>query len=79
MPDRAGVPGPEAAGTGELWALVRELPGQQCATVVLRYYEQLSIAETAAVLGCSTGTVKSNTHRALAALRLRADCAMLAG
>lgn len=80
VPDRAGASGPsEVAGAGELWALVRELPEQQRATVVLRYYEQLSIAETAAVLGCSTGTVKSNTHRALAALRRRADCAMLAG
>ncbi|GAA1448021.1 SigE family RNA polymerase sigma factor [Mycobacterium cookii] len=80
VPDRAGAVGPaEAAGADELWALVRGLPEQQRATVVLRYYEQLSIAETAAVLGCSTGTVKSNAHRALAALRRRADCAMLAG
>ena len=80
VPDRARASGPsEAAGASELWALVRELPEQQRATVVLRYYEQLSIAETAAVLGCSTGTVKYNTHRALAALRRRAGCAMLAG
>lgn len=80
VPDRAGTPGPvESSGGGELWTLVCELPAQQRAAVVLRYYEQLSIAETAAVLGCSTGTVKSNTHRALAALRRRADCAMLAG
>lgn len=80
VPDRAGTPAPvEASGGGELWTLVCELPAQQRAAVVLRYYEQLSIAETAAVLGCSTGTVKSNTHRALAALRRRADCATLAG
>ncbi len=62
VPDRAGATGPDATGTGEVWALVRALPEQQRATVVLRYYEQLSIAETAAVLGCSTGTVKSNTQ-----------------
>jgi RNA polymerase sigma-70 factor (sigma-E family) len=54
---------------GSLWDLVLALPPQQRAAVVLRYYEQLSVAETAAVLGCSTGTVKSNTSRGLAALR----------
>jgi RNA polymerase sigma-70 factor (sigma-E family) len=45
------------------------LPHQQRAVVVLRYYEQLSEQETAAVLGCSVGTVKSRASRALAALR----------
>ncbi|NPC42432.1 SigE family RNA polymerase sigma factor [Nocardioides sp. zg-1230] len=58
---------PETAG--HLWDLVLALPPQQRAAVALRYYEQLSVAETAAVLGCSTGTVKSNTSRGLAALR----------
>lgn len=41
----------------------------QRATLVCRYFDQLSVAETTAVLGCSTGTVKSQTARALAALR----------
>ena len=54
---------------GRLWDLVLELPAQQRAAVALRYYEQLSVAEAAAVLGCSSGTVKSNTSRGLAALR----------
>jgi DNA-directed RNA polymerase specialized sigma24 family protein len=39
---------------------------------VLRYYEGLTELETATVLRCSVGTVKSNTHRGLAALRRRA-------
>lgn len=52
-----------------LWPHLARLPRGQRAAVVLRFYEDLSEAETAAVLGCSTGTVKSQTHRALTTLR----------
>ncbi|MEV8517538.1 SigE family RNA polymerase sigma factor [Dactylosporangium sp. NPDC051484] len=49
-------------------ALARMAPGQR-AVLVLRYYEGLSVEETAEVLGRQPGTVKSQTARGLAALR----------
>lgn len=52
-----------------LWAALRELPLGQRRVVVLRHYLGLSVEETAADLGISTGTVKSQTSDALCALR----------
>jgi DNA-directed RNA polymerase specialized sigma24 family protein len=49
--------------------LLTQLPPRQRAVVVLRYCEQLTEAETAALLGCSAGTVKSAASRALQRLR----------
>ncbi len=72
LPDQAAepqTPGHDA----DLWALVQTLPRKQRAAFVLRYYEELSEAETAEVLGVSVGTVKSQTSRALAALRSRVE------
>jgi RNA polymerase sigma-70 factor (sigma-E family) len=54
----------------DLWTALGRLPRRQQAAVVLRYYEGLSEAETAEVLGCTVGTVKSSTSRALAKLRI---------
>ncbi|WP_309648767.1 SigE family RNA polymerase sigma factor [Nocardioides sp.] len=54
-----------------LWAVVQSLPPKARAVVVLRYYEQLTEAETADLLGVSVGTVKSQCSRAIATLRDR--------
>lgn len=62
-----------ASYDADLWSFVQSLPRKQRAAIVLRYYEQLSEAETADILGVSVGTVKSQTSRALATLRSRAD------
>lgn len=53
----------------DLWAEIRKLPPRMRATLVLRYVEDLSEADTAAELGCSVGSVKSQTHHALKRLR----------
>jgi RNA polymerase sigma-70 factor (sigma-E family) len=52
-----------------MWRAVVKLPARQRAMVVLRYYEDLSEAQTAEVLGVSVGTVKSAVSRALGKLR----------
>jgi RNA polymerase sigma-70 factor (sigma-E family) len=57
--------------SGAVWDIVQTLPRKARAVVVLRYYEQLSEAETADILGISVGTVKSQCSRALASLRDR--------
>ena len=59
-------------GVAERDALVgalAALPPRQRAVLVLRYWEQMSEAETAAVLGCTAGTVKSSASRGLARMR----------
>jgi RNA polymerase sigma-70 factor (sigma-E family) len=72
LPDRAGVNDAGAAETDERLAvlsLLGALPPRRRAVLVLRYYCDLSVEETAEAMGCSEGTVKSQTSRALDSLR----------
>jgi RNA polymerase sigma-70 factor (sigma-E family) len=66
-------PAPDAFGQVEdglsLHDALARLPKRMRAVVVLRYYDDLPDVEIAAMLGCSTGTVRSQAARALAKLR----------
>ena len=57
----------------DLRAAIAALPARQRAVLVLRYYCDLDVEHSAEVLGCSPGTVKSQTARALASLRRRLE------
>ena len=60
----------DEAVPGRAVAALDALPPRMRAVIVLRYYEDLSEADTAAALGCSTGSVKSQASRGLARLRV---------
>ena len=70
LPDAGTVPpGPEERSA--LLDALRSLGPRQRAVIVLRYWLDLSEAETAVALNCSRGTVKSQASRGLAALKLK--------
>jgi RNA polymerase sigma factor (sigma-70 family) len=56
-------------GSADMVAALRRLPPRQRAVLVLRYYGDLSEADTADIMHCSIGTVKSQSARGLDALR----------
>jgi RNA polymerase sigma-70 factor (sigma-E family) len=70
VPDAAAAAaGPAVEERAVLLQALGRLPLGQRAVVVLRFWEDLSIEETASVLGCSPGNVKSQTARGLEGLR----------
>lgn len=57
----------------EMWGHVQALPTRQRQVLVLRFYLDMSVEQTAEMLQCPEGTVKSLAHRGLARLRRRLD------
>jgi RNA polymerase sigma-70 factor (sigma-E family) len=72
MPEPPGPVDLRVVDRSQLLDLLDQLPPRRRAAVVLRLYLDLSVEETAEILGCSTGTVKSQTARGLETLRVRA-------
>lgn len=63
------IPGPEPTQREALMTALASLTARQRATVVLRFFEDYTVEQTAAAMNCSVGTVKSQTARALPRLR----------
>jgi len=72
LPDTAGQ-APDADDALDVRSALAGLPPRQRATLVLRFYCDLNVDQTARALGCSAGTVKSQTAKALASLRRALD------
>lgn len=56
-----------------LRAVLSDLPERQREAVVLRFFEEMSVEETAAAMNCAAGTVKATVHQALRSLRKRLE------
>jgi RNA polymerase sigma-70 factor (sigma-E family) len=64
-------PAEEHAVRDWVWQALLDLPPRQRAAIVLRYYEDLTEAQTAATMGCAVGTVKSQVAQGIKKLRER--------
>lgn len=69
VPDVGIEPAPPSDLEAAVFRALAELPPRMQAAVILRHLQDASVAETAEALGCSEGTVKSQTARGLAQLR----------
>jgi RNA polymerase sigma-70 factor (ECF subfamily) len=70
LPDMAAERSEEI---GALRAMLVTLPDRQREAVVLRFFEDLSVEQTARAMKCATGTVKATVHQALRALRRKLE------
>jgi RNA polymerase sigma-70 factor (sigma-E family) len=62
-------PPPDPGGREDMWQALQRLRPRQRAAIVLRFYEDLTEAQTADILGCAVGTVKSLVSRGIDQLR----------
>jgi RNA polymerase sigma-70 factor (sigma-E family) len=69
IPDVVAIDGDDVEDRLVLLDALARVPPRQRACLVLRFYDDCSVEETAAILDCSVGTVKSNTARGLDAMR----------
>ncbi|HEX5534870.1 MAG TPA: SigE family RNA polymerase sigma factor [Actinomycetales bacterium] len=72
-PESVQDPAGEVVDRDALWTALSTLPVRMRAVLVLRYFEDQSERQTADILGCSVGTVKSQTSKALSRLRDRLE------
>ena len=79
VPERPARSRPAEDDGRPLLHLLRTLTPRRRAAIVLRFYSELTVEETADALGCSSGTVKSLTSRGLSNLRERIDTDSRAG
>jgi RNA polymerase sigma-70 factor (sigma-E family) len=69
LPDDAHVEA-DGVSTRDVRDALARLPKRQRAAIVLRFFDDQTVAETARILGCSVGTIKSQVSKALARLRV---------
>jgi RNA polymerase sigma-70 factor (sigma-E family) len=79
LPEVLSTPPPGVEDAVDVRRALAQLPAGQRAVVVLRYWEDLSVTETAQALGKSEGTIKSQAAKGLASLRRLLAAGDLAG